>query len=152
LAIYAVVPVAPGGLPGVARAVLVALAAVLLGLGVALLVAPGWADGAWPWPLTPLTGRAIGAWLVGLGTAAAHARLLDDRASLRPLGVTGVVFGVLQVVALARHGDELDWGSMPAAAYLAVLAVLTLVSAWSLLPSRLRRRRPGRPANTGASA
>jgi hypothetical protein len=144
------VPV-PGGLPGAVRAILVALAAVLLGLGVALLVAPGWADGAWPWPLTPLTGRAVGAWLVGLGTAAAHARLLDDRASLRPLGITGVVFGVLQIVALARHGEELDWGSAPAAGYLAVLAVLTAVSAWSLLPSPLRRRRRGSDTTTAQS-
>jgi hypothetical protein len=168
LAIYAVVPVlmvaatvsqrrestavpAPGGLPGAVRAVLVALAAVLLGLGVALLVAPGWADGAWPWPLTPLTGRAVGAWLVGLGTAAAHARLLDDRASLRPLGITGVVFGVLQIVALARHGEELDWGGAPAAGYLAVLAVLTAVSAWSLLPSPLRRRQRGADTTTAQS-
>jgi hypothetical protein len=168
LAIYAAVPVlmvaatiaqrrestavpVPGGLPGAVRAVLVALAAVLLGLGVALLVAPGWADGAWPWPLTPLTGRAVGAWLVGLGTAAAHARLLDDRASLRPLGITGVVFGVLQIVALARHGEELDWGSAPAAGYLAVIAVLSLVSAWSLPPSPLRRRRRGADTTTAQS-
>jgi len=131
---------APSGLPLAVRAVLVALAAVLLGLGVALLVAPGWAHGAWPWPLTPLTGRAVGAWLVGLGTAAAHARLLDDRASLRPLGITGLVFGVLQAIALARHGDELDWASARAAAYLAVLAALTVLSAWSLLPSPPQRR------------
>jgi hypothetical protein len=126
---------AASGLPAAVRAVLVALAAVLLGLGIALLVAPGWADGAWPWTLTPLTGRAVGAWLVGLGTAAAHARLLDDRASLRPLGITGVAFGVLQVVALARHGDELDWGGLPAVAYVVVLAVLTSVSVWSLIPA-----------------
>ena len=157
LAVYTVVPVlmiaasvtqrrrspavpAPNGLPGAVRAVLVGLAAVLLGLGVALLIAPGWADGAWPWSLTPLTGRAVGAWLVGLGTAAAHARLLDDRASLRPLGITGVTFAVLQVIALARHGDELDWGSAPAAGYLTVLAVLAIVSGWSLRPVPLERR------------
>jgi hypothetical protein len=137
LAVYLVVPVlmvaatvaqrgestavpAPSGLPLAVRAVLVALAGLLLGLGLALLVAPGWADGAWPWPLTPLTGSAVGAWLVSLGTAAAHARLLDDRASLRPLGITGVIFGVLQAIALVRHGDERDWGSAPATAYLAV--------------------------------
>jgi len=157
LAVYLVVPVlmvaatvaqrrestavpAPSGLPFAVRAVLVALAGLLLGLGLALLVAPGWADGAWPWPLTPLTGRAVGAWLVGLGTAAAHARLLDDRGSLRPLGITGLVFGVLQAIALVRHGDELDWGSAPAAAYLAVLAALAVISAWSLLPSPAQPR------------
>jgi hypothetical protein len=152
LAVYSVVPAlmvaawvaqgrrslavpAASGLPVAVRVALVALAAVLLGTGVALLVAPGWADGAWPWALTPLTGRAVGAWLVGLGTAAAHGRLLDDRASLRPLGITGVAFGVFQAVALARHGDDLDWSGLPAVAYVAVLVVLTVVSTWSLLPS-----------------
>ena len=149
LAVYTVVPVLmvvatvaqrrgstavppPSGLPTAVRAVLVVLATALLGLGAALLVAPGRVDGAWPWPLTPLTGRAVGAWLLGLGTAAAYARLLDDRESLRPLGITGVAFGVLQGLALARHGDELDWGRPAAAAYVAVLVALTVVSAWSL--------------------
>src|SRR5829696_6786210 len=64
LAIYAIVPALlagawivqrgtstvvprPAGLPTAVRATLVALAAVLLGVGVALLVAPGLADAAW---------------------------------------------------------------------------------------------------------
>lgn len=149
LAIYVLVPVVlaagwlaqratstvvapPAGLPTLVRAVLIGLAIVLLGLGAALLIAPTWADAAWPWALTPLTGRAIGAWLVGLGTAAAHARIIDDRASLRPLGLTGVVFGVLQAIALARHGNQLDWTGAPAAGYVLVLVTLTAVSAWLL--------------------
>lgn len=123
------------GLPTAVRLVLVALAAVLLGVGAALLVAPTAAAVAWPWALTPLTGRAVGAWLVGLGTAAVHARLVDDRRSLRALGVTGVTFGVLQAVALARHGDRLDWTGVPAAGYLLALVTLTAVSAWLLLPA-----------------
>lgn len=126
----------PSGLPLAVRIVLVALAAVLLAMGAALLCAPGWADAAWPWPLTPLTGRAVGAWLVGLGTAAGHAVLLDDRGSLRPLAITGVAFGVLQTVALMRHGDELDWGRPPAAIYVALLVLLTAVSVWALVPTR----------------
>ncbi len=150
LAVYAIVPVlmavawviqrrsstvvtVASGLPRLVRFVLLALATVLLGLGVALLIAPQWADAAWPWALTPLTGRAVGAWLVGLGTAAAHAVLLDDWLSLRPLAVTGVAFGVLQTLALVRHGDELDWSGAPAALYVAVLALLTAVSAWALV-------------------
>ena len=133
----------PDGLPWLVRLVLVGLAALLLGLGVALLVSPGWADAAWPWPLTPLTGRAVGAWLVGLGTAAGHAALLDDRRSLRPLAITGVAFGVLQACALARHGDELGWGGAPAAGYVAVLVVLTAVSLWALLPAGPAADGPG---------
>ncbi len=157
IAVYAVVPVLmvvallaqrrhgvavppPSGLPGVVRATLVVLAAVLLALGVALLVAPSWADGALPWAQTPLTARAIGAWLVGLGVASAHARLLDDKPSLRPLGLTGVVFGVLQALALARHGDELDRGAGHTVGYVALLVVVTAVSAWSLWPTAAQRR------------
>ena len=105
------------------------------GSGAALLVAPGWADAAWPWTLTPLTGRAVGAWLVGLGVAAAHARWLDDRPSLRPLAVTGVLFGVLQGLAALRYGDELD-GGIRTVAFGAVIVVLAAVSAWALWAPR----------------
>lgn len=157
IAVYAVVPVlmlvallqqrqrsttvpAPSGLPQLVRIVLVGLAVLLLGLGVALLVAPRWADGAWPWTLTPLTARAVGAWLVGLGVAVVHARLVDDRPSLRPLAITGVLFGALQAVALLRHGDELDGADLQRVAYVAVLLVLTAVSAWALWPAHAERR------------
>lgn len=156
IAVYAVVPLlmvaavldqrrlglgaAPaGGLPRPVRAVLVALAALLVALGAALLLDPLWADAAWPWPLTELTGRAIGAWLVGLGIAAGHARLLDDRPSLRPLGFTGVLFGGLQAIALLRHGGELDWGSAAAAGYVVALVLIAGVSAWALLPEPAER-------------
>lgn len=43
-------------------------------------------------------------WLLGLGTAAADARLLGDYAAIRSLAVTSVAFGVLQAIALARLG------------------------------------------------
>ena len=71
------------------RALLVVLAVVLLGTGVVLLVAPATAAVLWAWPLTDLTARAVGAWLVGLGWAAGHARLVDDVAGVRSLGLDG---------------------------------------------------------------
>ena len=143
IAVYAVVPLLmvvawwvqsragtsvppPAGLPPLLRGLLAVLAVVLLALGAALLIAPGWADAAWPWPLTPLTGRAIGAWNVGLGVAAGHAWLVDDAPSLVPVGVTGVL----------RHGDELDWSSPAAMGYVVGLAVVTVVGAWLLLEAR----------------
>jgi hypothetical protein len=148
IAVYAIVPVLmlvayrdqrrvglevppPSGLPALVRTTLVALAVLLLGLGAALLLAPGWADGMWPWTLTPLTARAIGAWLVGLGVAAAYAHRLDDRPSLRPLAITGVLFGVFQGLALIRYGDELD-GGVRSYGFGAVIVVLAAVSAWAL--------------------
>jgi hypothetical protein len=162
LAVYTVVPVimaigwnaqrqhstivpAPGGLPALVRVALDALCAVLLCTGLVLFVCgvisePEWASDFWPWTLTPITSGAVGAWLVGLGVAAGHARLIDDKPSLRPLGITGVAFGVLQGIALARHGGELDWSSGSAVAYVVTLSVLTIVSAWALVPDRQRGR------------
>ena len=138
------------GLPTAVRGALVALAALLLGLGLALLVAPSWADGAWPWALTPLTARAIGAWLIGLGVAAAHARLLDDAPSLRPLGSTAALFVVFQTIALLREGGELE-GGLPAAVYVGVLVVLAALSAWTLsVTGGLFVRSSTRPATPSA--
>jgi hypothetical protein len=148
IAVYAIVPVLmvvalvqqrrdgtvvppPTGLPIAIRIVVVALAVLLIGLGAALLLAPEWADGAWPWALTPLTARAVGAWLLGLGTGAAHVLVLDDRPSIRPLGITALLFGTLQFIALARHGGELDWATVQAWAYVAVLVVLIGLGLWA---------------------
>ena len=153
LAVYAVVPVvmatlawletrrtrSAGDAPGRRRrapaglnALLLALAVVLLGLGIALLLVPLDAARLWPWPLTELTARAVGAWLVGLGWAAGHARLIDDVPAIRPLGITGATFVVLQSVSLLRHGDALDWSAAPAYGYLAGVAAIGVVSGWIL--------------------
>ena len=151
LAIYACVPVAMAvglvvqarstlstrqvgraRLPAVLRALLWGLGAVLAVAGVGLLLAPERAAQAWSWPLTLLTARAVGAWLVGLGWAAAHAALLDDADRVRPLGWTGGVFVVLQVVALLRFGDAIDWSGGPVVAYVVGLTWIGAVSVWIL--------------------
>ena len=161
LAIYVLVPVliavgwvaqhrhstsmAPkSGLPATIRMALLALAALLVGIGLAMLAAPGWASRAWPWTLTPITRGAVAAWLVGLGVAAGHAWVINDKPSLRPLGLTGVAFGLLQATALGRYGNEFDWTSSSAVVYLATLVALTVVSGWALIPSRRRQIGPGR--------
>ncbi|WP_210443324.1 hypothetical protein [Nocardioides sp. SYSU D00065] len=164
LAIYAGVPVAmlagtvlqsrvPRGrgdrarrpLPPLLRGLLVGLSAVLLGCGSVLLLAPEWAAQGWAWQLTPLTARAVGAWLVGLGWAAAHACLADDAADVRPIALTGAAFVVLESVALLRHGDALDWSSGRSAAYLAGLTWIAVVSAWML---RLRAAGAAAPGSS----
>ncbi|GAB3023662.1 hypothetical protein GCM10011376_35020 [Nocardioides flavus (ex Wang et al. 2016)] len=119
-------------LPAALRGLLAGLAAVLLMSGLALLVVPTSAAAGWSWPLTPLTARAVGAWLVGLGWAAGHACTIDDAGDVRPLGATGCAFVVLQAVALGRYGDALDRSSWQAVAYAVVLAWIAVVSAWIL--------------------
>lgn len=163
LAIYALVPVAmlvisgiqararsgsPGswttvgpGLPRGLRLLLVGLAVVLLVVGVALLAVPARAAVLWPWPLTELTGRAVGAWLVGLGWAAAQARWSGDADTVRPLGLTALTFFVLQVVALVRYGEALAWTGAPAVGYLAGLVGIGVAGGWMLALDRSPRPR-----------
>lgn len=172
IAIYAIVPVLLAGLwvrqarvPGAdaprtdrlphwLRALLAVQAAAFVGVGGVLLVAP--ADGAalWPWPLTPLTGRAVGAWALSLGIAAGHALWEDDVHRLRPAAHAYLVFGVLQGVALARYPDQLAWGDPEALVYLAVLGGAVVIGAATLWRAEVTRRvdpaRPPAPRPTAA--
>lgn len=157
LAIYAVVPILMAvlwvnqarvsgvdgprtrRLPGAVRAVIGAEALALLGIGGALFFAPHRTAGIWPWILTPLTARAVGAWCLGLGVAAAHAVWEDDVGRLRPAAAAFVAFGVLQALSLARHGGDLDWARPAAYVYVGFLASAATVGAAVL---RLDRQEP----------
>ncbi len=50
----------------------------MIGFGGALFLAPELAGPLWPWALTILTARMLGAWLIGLGLAAAQALWEND--------------------------------------------------------------------------
>ena len=154
LAIYALVPVAmliisrmqirsrrpdpksvtagPPVLPPALRLLLVVIAGVLLLYGVALLAVPTLAAQWWPWTLSELTGRAIGAWLVGLGWAAAQGQSSRDLSTVRPVALTSVAFVLLQALALLRYGGALAWPSGPAIAFVAVLLAIGVAGGWAL--------------------
>ena len=133
-------------LPAPVRHLLEVLALVMLIVGAALLVAPLWAAAWWPWDLTALTGRAVGAWLVGLGSTAVYTRLRGRRHTVGAVGATAVSFVALQLIALIRHGDDLRWTSLPAAGFILVLAVLGVTGIWLLvLSGTARAGRPNRP-------
>jgi uncharacterized integral membrane protein len=109
-------------LPGWFRAALGVHAAVLIPMGLFLLLAPSVAGGWWPWALTPLTGRAIGAWLLGLGIAAAQVIGENDWLRIRPATMSYAVFAVLEFVAVARYADDVSWSTPAAWIYLLFLA------------------------------
>src|SRR6266545_4335059 len=139
LAIYAGVPVAmllvgwrqlrvPGGdpPPGPAppvwmRVVVLAQGGAMLAFGVGLLAAPTVVGSVWPWPLTALTGRAVGAWFVGIGFAAFHGVRENDFLRIRPLGGGYTVFAILELAVLGRYSGSIDWSGASAWVYLAFL-------------------------------
>jgi len=106
-------------------AALALLGGALAVLGAALVVAPVDAAALWPWPLTPLTGRAIGTFVLAQGVLALVVCRERDWGRVRPAMLQQLVVGVLQLGALVRFSGTLDWGRAGTWIYLgAVLAVL----------------------------
>lgn len=98
-------------LPPVARVVVAAVGAMAIAMGGFLTVAPARAIRIWPWALTPLTARVLGAVFV-LGLAGLGA-LLDDRwSSARLMVQVSIVMLVLILISAARAHDQLD-GDQP---------------------------------------
>jgi hypothetical protein len=153
LAVYVVVPVvlvvllvlqarAPGThpertrpLPGPLAAALAVEAAVMLAVGVVLFARPGLLA-AWPWPLTPLTSRVVGAWLVSFGIAAGLAVYERDLARLRAPAVAYLVFGLAEIVALLRYASAISWQKAGSWAYLTFLVLVVLTAAAGVLLTR----------------
>jgi hypothetical protein len=118
-------------MPRPLRAALAAQAVVLLGLGVLLFARPK--SDLWPWTLTPLTGRATAAWLLGLGTAALLMAREDDLARCRAPLVAFGLLPVLELIALARYGSTLDWSGNGVWPFLAFLASMLAVGLFGSL-------------------
>jgi hypothetical protein len=130
-------------LPPALRLLLTGIAAVLLLYGVALLAVPVQSATWWPWPLSELTARAVGAWLVGLGWSAAQGQTSGDFRAVRPVALTSVAFVILQALALLRYGDALTWPSAQAIGFVTVLLAIGVAGVWALVLSRMPRDRAG---------
>ena len=106
-------------IPAGLAAVLALQAIVLLAYGIALFTVPADAAGAWPWTLTPLTGRAVGSFLIGFAVAAAFALRESDLNRLRGVAAAWAALGALELLALAVFSADLDASAAGGAAYVA---------------------------------
>lgn len=150
LAIYAIVPPlmllmwfrqyrAPGDdkertrkLPKFVRAILLAQGMVALAWGLALFVDPAVFSSSWPWILTPLASRAIGAWLIGIGVIATHAAIENDYLRIRVGMISYSTFGLLELVALLRYPSNFAWTSLSAGVYLALTCSILITGLYSI--------------------
>jgi hypothetical protein len=123
-------------MPGWATVLLGGQAAVMVPLGAALFAAPQTFDIVWPWSVSPLTGRVVGAWLIGLGLGAAHSALERDWRRARPAAATAVLFGALELVALARYSDTVDWGDGRTWAYVLTLGFMLALGGLGVASAR----------------
>jgi hypothetical protein len=126
-------PASPiGALP---RAALALQALVMVGMGAALMIAPTDVASLWPWPLTPLTGRAVGAFLCGFSVAATFALRENDLGRLRGSAIAYAALGALEALALALHWDDADVGSAAGVAYCVGVASVLVVGVYGVTAS-----------------
>jgi uncharacterized membrane protein HdeD (DUF308 family) len=127
-------------LPTLLRRVLILEGVVMLAAGVLLLVAPGAADDVWPWALSPLTSRAIGSFLIGIGLAALIAVRDDDPLSFRGAALAYTALGLLELLALNLHIPDLGDRPLATTLYAAFWVAVVLTGGYGLRASRASSR------------
>lgn len=131
-------PARTASLAGWVRAILAAHAIVLIPLGLALFLAPAAAGGLWPWPLTPLTGRVVGAWVLAIGVLAAHQLFENDLERVKIALFGYPILGALQAIALARYPGDMEWSEPGAWVFVAYVASMFVLGAYGLVAARGR--------------
>jgi hypothetical protein len=113
------------------------LAAVLASVGLPLLA--GWQSALdrWPWPLAPLPGELVGAWLLAAAASLAWVALRErDWYTARPAACGAGAFGVLLLASALRYRDDFDSGSQAVAYVCAVTAALVVLAGAALAAER----------------
>src|SRR5215204_5880557 len=100
-------------LPAAALVVLALQGAVMVALGAALVVVPEEVGSLWPWPLTPLTGRAVGTFVLAQGVLVLSVCRERDWDRVRPAMLQYLLLGALHLIALARFSGTPDWDRRP---------------------------------------
>jgi hypothetical protein len=127
----------PGpSLPDWLRAVLCVQALIMVAVGAALFVAPVGASSLWPWTLTPLTGRAVGAFLIGFGVAAAFAVAENEIHRLHGAALAYATLGALELVAAAVHGGDFTAPALGVSLYLSFCASVLAVGLYGAVMNR----------------
>jgi hypothetical protein len=132
--------------------VLAAFGTVVVAASIALFLQPEETAELWPWALTPLTGRIVGAWLAGIGFAAAAAAWESCWRRFYPVAAWFAAVGVLELLALGIHRGDVDWDHPYGWVYLAAVVAMTAVGAAGLAVVHLGATFGQRAPNTAASS
>jgi hypothetical protein len=119
-------------LPTALRAGIALQGGILAGLGVLMLLAPDAATDIWPWPLTPLVCRALGAFVLGVGLVALM--VARDGRVVQVAGLAGAyaVLGALQLLAVAMHEPDLGGDDLATGIYLGFCGLIAASGVYGL--------------------
>lgn len=107
------------------RHVIATQGVIMLVTGMILFIAPATASTFWPWMLTPLTSRAIGSWLLGIGLIALHMTWENDHRRNRIAYVSYALLGLLQVTSLIRYAGDVNWSA--AGSWFYLLFIISII-------------------------
>ena len=111
-------------------------AALTLLAGVLLFLVPGSIIPFWPWALTPLTARAVSAWMIAYGLACVTVNRENNTSNTAGTRLSLLAFCVLQLIAVARYFSSFELDKPLAWVYLLVMLVGLAVNLPALLPIR----------------
>jgi hypothetical protein len=127
-------------IPGPLRAALVLQALVMGGIGGVMYVEPSTAGDLWPWALTPLTARALSAFLIGFALAAGYAAADNGLESFAGAAYAYATLGALELLAAAVFSGDFDGGARTVLYLAFTAAVLAVGMAGSRAVRRAQRR------------
>ena len=136
---FAPSPPPAGVVPAWVRSLLLAQSVVMLGLGAALFIAPDGVGSLWPWDLTPLNGRAVGAFVFGFGVAGAFALWDGDLSRLRGAAWAFGTLGALELVGLAIHSSDVTGSGAEVGVYVAFCVSVLAVGLYGSVAGRASR-------------
>lgn len=117
---------------------LTASAAIFTMLGMAMLFAASIVIAASPLPLTPLTSRAIGSWVLATGVVFATMAWENDVDRIGPATVASFTLPVLLLIGMARYREQFNW-SGTGWMYLMLIALVASLGSAGILAKRNRR-------------
>lgn len=127
-------------LPAPLRAAIVGEGAVMLAAGVVMLAAPETAADLWPWALTPLTSRALGAFVLGVALVAAFVARENRLVLFGGTAIAYAALGALQLLAVALHESDLGDDDTATHLYLGFLAAILATGLYGSIAARAASR------------
>jgi hypothetical protein len=131
---------APTPLPPALRGALAAEGAALAAAAALMLLAPESAGDIWPWTLTPLTSRALGAFTLGVALVALMVVRDGGLVQFRGTALAFALLGALQLLAVALHSGDLGGDGAANAAYLVFWGLVSATGGYGLIAARASSR------------
>lgn len=127
-------------LPPWLRVTLLAQGSLTLLCGIAMILVPQTMIALWPWQLSVLTSQAIGAWGIGIGAMAIQAMVENDWRRIVSLMPAYALLGGLQLLAVVRYPEAVDWTKISGKLYLVVIASVLGVGLYGTLKTMRHHR------------